>query len=97
MAASSPTSSLLYRLYREKTRLREDQVREKQLLGSDRCSLLRDLKMAEFGRSEVFLLISETSMNLLLHLFFPAAHKHKAWLLNRGIHQYNVRSPHLRL
>ena len=90
MAATSPPGSLLHRLFVEKTWLREDQVVEKQLLGSDKCSLLRHLKMAKFGSSEVFLLISETSMNFLLHLFFPAANKHKVWVLNRDIHQYNV-------
>lgn len=90
MASTSPPSSLLYRLYREKTRLRKDQIQERQLLGSDKCSLRRDLSMASFGHSEVFLLISETSMNFLLHLFLPGARKDKAWVLNRGIHQYNV-------
>ena len=90
MAVSSPPNSLLHRLLMEKTRLREDQDKEKLLLGSDRCSLIRHLKMAYFGNSQVFVLVSETSMNFLLHLFLPAAQNHKAWVLNRGIHQYNV-------
>ena len=54
MIASSPNKNLLWRIFDEKTRLRPDQIEEKQIVENERCLVPRDPKIVALLKTDAF-------------------------------------------
>lgn len=60
IAQTASKSSIMYRIYEEKIGLREDMVKERKLIKSDRCVLEKDSSMFGLVGSDVLIIGSES-------------------------------------
>ena len=91
LIASSPTKNILWRIFNEKTRLRPDMIKEREIIERDRCLLFRDPKMIQLLRSDIFLVGETTAGNLLMsssYLFEEMSNK--LWVNQRSFYEYNL-------
>ena len=86
---SSPTS-ILSRIYHEKTWLRADMSKEKQILNGPRCILPLKSKILGLLRSDLYLVLERNQANLL---FTSASllqeYVSKVWVLGKGVLEFN--------
>lgn len=90
LAINSPKNTILSKLFHEKTRLRDDQVKEKLFLNNQHCLMKLDVKMAEMLKSDILLVISKVESNFHLMLYAEVGFPDKIWIFNKNIQLYNV-------
>ena len=90
MMADSPTRSILWKLY-EKTRLREDMKREREVLGKDRCLLSKDYKMGKLLESDLFVAGERNVANVLMGAGASIVEGvvQKLWVSGKPIYELN--------
>lgn len=90
LIASSPTS-VLSRILSEKSILRPDMAKERELVGSSRCVLDRDPKLFKLMQSDVFLFTEKKFLDLSLAIpLFADGLPKRLWLKKSGIYSYNL-------
>lgn len=93
--------NILWRLAHEKTRLRPDMVKERELLSGDRCLLSSSRRMFELLFSDIFVVGERNAVNMLLALPLFVDDKNKVWAGQKKFYEYplalyyNVEKPWL--
>ena len=88
LIAVTPNKNVLWKLFYEKTRLREDMVKERQVLGSDHCWITGQSNMFQLLNSDVFALGERNLKNFLLSI--PGAFTDKDVFCNNKIYEYTL-------
>ena len=90
MITSSPVKNLLSRVYYNKTLLRPDMLKERELFNGDHCWISKELqKMLPLLESDVFLLAERKIANLLLSIpIIVDQIPKRIWLNERSIFEY---------
>lgn len=90
LIVSSPTKNILWRIF-ERTRLRPDMTREREILGGERCLFTRSPDMFQLLRSDIFLVGERSAANLLFSAFYMAENLlNKLWFNeNIKLYEYN--------
>ena len=91
MIGSSSTKNILSRILYEKTRLRPDMAKERELLKSDHCLAERSPKLLSLFSSDNFFFVGERNM---FHIFLTAfslvdGFFNKLWIAEK-IYEYNL-------
>lgn len=89
MAKTSPANNLLTRIFRKKTYLRPDQVKEREVVQNDRCFVVAGEKNLELMNSDLFMVSSELHFSFFLG-FVSAVDFHKTFWVGKVIHEYNL-------
>ena len=86
LIAATPNKNVLWRLFHEKTRLREDMVKERQFLETDHCWITGQSNMFQLLKSDIFAMGEQNAKNFLLSV--PGAFTDKGVFCNDKIYEY---------
>ena len=86
LIAATPNKNVLWRLYHEKTRLREDMESERQLLGKDNCWITDDPNMFQLLKADGFALGERNVKNFLISI--PGTFVDVGLFCNNRIYEY---------
>ena len=94
---NSPSKNVLTRVFNEKTWLREDMKKEREMLKSGRCMLSRNPSISALLDSDVYFIGERSLANYLLAnpIFFKSLFK-KLWVNERAIAEYPLVVYHTR-
>ena len=84
LAMSLPRTSLLSRMFYEKSNFRPEQTEERSIVGGDRCLLERDLKIAGLVKRAAMMVVSKTETNAYLLILTQVNIMKKGWMLVKG-------------
>lgn len=90
IAQTASKSSIMYRIYNEKTSLRKDMVKERMLIKKDRCVLEKDTRMFGLVGSDVLIIGSESLSYFAFLLMASTGWSIKTWLLQKDVYTYNL-------
>lgn len=90
IAASLPRKSILSKIYYDKTRLRPNMNRERQLLGQERCLIQRNPKLLSLLDIDAYFVSEKTQLNLVMAsaLMF-SEERRRLWIYGKDLYSYN--------
>ena len=91
MIISSPTKNIMWRIFHEKTRLRPDMVKEREILEDDRCLLARNLEKLEkiLKSTRIYLIADRRMIDLVLASSFIFENNIKKLWISQPLYEYN--------
>lgn len=91
MIISSPTKNIMWRIFHEKTRLRPDMVKEREILEDDRCLLARNLEKLEkiLKSTRIYLIADRRMIDLVLASSFIFENNIKKLWISQQLYEYN--------
>ena len=90
IARTASKSSIMYRIFNEKTSLREDMAKEKKLIKKDRCVLEKSTRLFDLVGSNVLIIGSESLSYFAFLLMAYVDWAVKTWLLQKDVYTYNL-------